>query len=86
MLNFLFTWSLQITVDTDRTVVAFYKFLKKNASIPFKLQKPASPPKSESTDAKETPESSTPSPPKSESTDAKETPKTSTPSDLKDEL
>ncbi|PON76813.1 Protein disulfide isomerase [Parasponia andersonii] len=49
-----------ITVDTDRTVVAFYKFLKKNASIPFKLQKPASPPKSESTDAKETPKSSTP--------------------------
>nr|QVL22810.1 protein disulfide isomerase precursor 1 [Viola betonicifolia] len=31
-----------ITVDTDRTVVAFYKFLKKNAAIPFKLQKPAS--------------------------------------------
>ncbi|PIN09703.1 Protein disulfide isomerase (prolyl 4-hydroxylase beta subunit) [Handroanthus impetiginosus] len=31
-----------ITVETDRTVVAFYKFLKKHASIPFKLQKPAS--------------------------------------------
>ncbi|KAL2593659.1 hypothetical protein AAZV13_12G142300 [Glycine max] len=31
-----------ITVDTDRTVVAFYKFLKKHASIPFKLQKPTS--------------------------------------------
>ncbi|CAL1366721.1 unnamed protein product [Linum trigynum] len=31
-----------ITVDTDRTVVAFYKFIKKRASIPFKLQKPAS--------------------------------------------
>ncbi|KAF7149076.1 hypothetical protein RHSIM_Rhsim03G0120800 [Rhododendron simsii] len=30
-----------ITFDTDRTVVAFYKFLKKHASIPFKLQKPA---------------------------------------------
>ncbi|KAL6586499.1 Protein disulfide isomerase-like 1-3 [Orobanche minor] len=29
-----------ITFDTDRTVVAFYKFLKKHASIPFKLQKP----------------------------------------------
>ncbi|XP_071734861.1 protein disulfide isomerase-like 1-4 [Rutidosis leptorrhynchoides] len=29
-----------ITVDVDRTVVAFYKFLKKHASIPFKLQKP----------------------------------------------
>ncbi|KAK8683582.1 hypothetical protein V6N13_039639 [Hibiscus sabdariffa] len=31
-----------ITVDTDRTVVAFYKFLKKHASIPFKLRKPVS--------------------------------------------
>ncbi|KAG0502257.1 hypothetical protein HPP92_002329 [Vanilla planifolia] len=30
-----------ITVDADRTVVAFYKFLKKHASIPFKLQKPS---------------------------------------------
>ncbi|KAG9445584.1 hypothetical protein H6P81_011712 [Aristolochia fimbriata] len=29
-----------VTVDSDRTVVAFYKFLKKNASIPFKLQRP----------------------------------------------
>ncbi|KAI3809532.1 hypothetical protein L1987_25509 [Smallanthus sonchifolius] len=36
-----------ITVDVDRTVVAFYKFLKKHASIPFKLQKPTY------TDAKE---------------------------------
>ncbi|KAL4284293.1 hypothetical protein GQ457_16G011360 [Hibiscus cannabinus] len=36
-----------ITVDTDRTVVAFYKFLKKHASIPFKLQKPVSAPKGE---------------------------------------
>ncbi|KAK2643338.1 hypothetical protein Ddye_025101 [Dipteronia dyeriana] len=43
------------TVDTDRTVVAFYKFLKKHASIPFKIQKPASvpAPKSEASDAKE---------------------------------
>ncbi|KAL1552756.1 protein disulfide-isomerase [Salvia divinorum] len=32
-----------ITFEDDRTVVAFYKFLKKHASIPFKLQKPASP-------------------------------------------
>ncbi|GAV66397.1 Thioredoxin domain-containing protein/Thioredoxin_6 domain-containing protein [Cephalotus follicularis] len=47
-----------ITVDTDRTVVAFYKFLKKHASIPFKLQKPASTPKFEATDAKESHESS----------------------------
>lgn len=31
-----------ITFEDDRTVVAFYKFLKKHASIPFKLQKPAS--------------------------------------------
>ncbi|KAI4322259.1 hypothetical protein L6164_021970 [Bauhinia variegata] len=42
-----------ITVDTDRTVVALYKFLKKNASIPFKLQKPESTPKDGSFDAKE---------------------------------
>lgn len=46
-----------ITVDTDRTVVAFYKFLKKHASIPFKLQKPTTPAKPESPDAKETPAS-----------------------------
>lgn len=31
-----------ITCDTDRTVVAYYKFLKKHASIPFKLQQPVS--------------------------------------------
>lgn len=31
-----------ITVETDRTVVAFYKFIKKHAAIPFKLQKPVS--------------------------------------------
>ncbi|CAN8254551.1 unnamed protein product [Cochlearia groenlandica] len=30
-----------ITVDVDRTVVEIYKFLKKHASIPFKLEKPA---------------------------------------------
>ncbi|KAI6685784.1 hypothetical protein NL676_031697 [Syzygium grande] len=42
-----------ITVDTDRTVVALYKFLKKHASIPFKLQKPASTPTPAATDAKE---------------------------------
>lgn len=46
-------WCVQITVETDRTVVAFYKFLKKNASIPFKLQKPTSTPKPASSDAKE---------------------------------
>ncbi|XP_018819528.1 protein disulfide isomerase-like 1-4 [Juglans regia] len=48
-----------ITVDTDRTVVAFYKFLKKHASIPFKLQKPTSTPKSENPDAKDSHERST---------------------------
>ncbi|KAJ0255372.1 Protein disulfide isomerase-like 1-3 [Hirschfeldia incana] len=32
-----------ITVDVDRTVVELYKFLKKHASIPFKLAKPATP-------------------------------------------
>ncbi|KAK8598392.1 hypothetical protein V6N13_094363 [Hibiscus sabdariffa] len=36
-----------ITVDTDRIVVTFYKFVKKHASIPFKLQKPISAPKGE---------------------------------------
>ncbi|XP_058094446.1 protein disulfide isomerase-like 1-4 [Magnolia sinica] len=36
-----------ITVDTDRTVVAFYKFIKKHASIPFKLQRPVSAAKTE---------------------------------------
>jgi len=35
----------QITVDADRTVAALYKFLKKHASIPFKLQKLTSMPK-----------------------------------------
>ncbi|KAI3722013.1 hypothetical protein L2E82_33036 [Cichorium intybus] len=29
-----------ITVDVDRTVVGFYKFIKKHAVVPFKLQKP----------------------------------------------
>lgn len=47
------SYSGQITVDTDRTVVALYKFLKKHASIPFKLQKPASTPTPAATDAKE---------------------------------
>ncbi|OAY51627.1 protein disulfide isomerase-like 1-4 isoform X2 [Manihot esculenta] len=37
-----------LTVDTDRTVVALYKFIKEHASIPFKLRKPASTPKSKS--------------------------------------
>lgn len=49
-----------ITVDSDRTVVALYKFLKKNASIPFKLQKPAaSTPKPATTDTKESEETVT---------------------------
>ncbi|KAL4591221.1 hypothetical protein LXL04_004175 [Taraxacum kok-saghyz] len=48
-------------VDTDRTVKAFYKFLKQHAAIPFKLQKPESTqkPEPESTQKpKPTPESS----------------------------
>ncbi|TKY48522.1 disulfide isomerase 1-4 [Spatholobus suberectus] len=60
-----------ITVDTDRTVVAFYKFLKKHASIPFKLQKPTSTSESESSGAKG-------------GSDAKES--QSSNSDVKDEL
>ncbi|KAL2507523.1 Protein disulfide isomerase-like 1-4 [Forsythia ovata] len=42
-----------VTVDADRTVVAFYKFLKKHASIPFKLEKPTSTPASEDSNAKQ---------------------------------
>lgn len=41
-----------IPVDSDRTVVALYKFIKKHATIPFKLPKPAS-----STTTSESPES-----------------------------
>ncbi|KAI3849768.1 hypothetical protein MKW98_026682 [Papaver atlanticum] len=33
-----------LTVEVDRTVVAFYKYIKKHASIPFKLQKPEAAP------------------------------------------
>lgn len=53
------TWCWQITVDTDRTVVAFYKFLKKHASIPFKLQKPESTPKADASASKESVEGTT---------------------------
>lgn len=42
-----------IPVEADRTVVALYKFIKKHASIPFKLPKPASSTTSESFEAKE---------------------------------
>ncbi|XWS74274.1 hypothetical protein CRYUN_Cryun02cG0200900 [Craigia yunnanensis] len=63
-----------ITVDTDRTVVAFYKFMKKHASIPFKLQKPVSAPKDEPASTPETKYS-----------DSKESDKSSS-ADLKDEL
>ncbi|XP_022970462.1 protein disulfide isomerase-like 1-4 [Cucurbita maxima] len=63
-----------ITVDTDRTVVAFYKFLKKNASIPFKLQKPvSSSAKAEDGEGKS-------------GDDAKESGKKSSTTDVKDEL
>ncbi|KAI7990089.1 Protein disulfide isomerase-like 1-4 [Camellia lanceoleosa] len=47
-----------ITVDTDRTVVELYKFLKKHASTPFKLQKPVSTTKPESSDTNESSKSS----------------------------
>ncbi|XP_010520368.1 PREDICTED: protein disulfide isomerase-like 1-4 [Tarenaya hassleriana] len=62
-----------ITVETDRTVVALYKFLRKHASIPFKLEKPtaASAPRTED-------EESTPKAKSSESSQ--------TLSDPKDEL
>jgi len=69
----------QITVDTDRTVVAFYKFLRKHATIPFKLEKPAS------TESPKTAEST----PKVETTETKESPDSTTKSsqsDSKDEL
>jgi protein disulfide-isomerase A1 len=33
---------LQITFEGDRTVVEMYKFIKKHASIPFKLKRPDS--------------------------------------------
>lgn len=46
-------WVLQITFDGDRTLVAFYKFLKKYASIPFKLKKPASYQSSNGAEAKD---------------------------------
>lgn len=48
---------LQITVDTDRTVVAFYKFLKKHASTPFKIQKPGSTQKTTESNASSSQES-----------------------------
>lgn len=48
-----------ITVDTDRTVVAFYKFLKRHASTLFKIQKPASTRKTTDTDASPSQESTT---------------------------
>ncbi|KAL7612115.1 protein disulfide isomerase-like 1-4 [Lactuca sativa] len=66
-----------ITVDTDRTVKAFYKFLKQHAAIPFKLQKPESTqkPQTESTQKLET-----------ESTQKPESTQESSNQDLKDEL
>ncbi|XP_031113538.1 protein disulfide isomerase-like 1-4 [Ipomoea triloba] len=42
-----------IAVDSARTVVAFYKFIKKHAAIPFKLQKPSTSTSSEKTEVKE---------------------------------
>ncbi|KAE8700838.1 Protein disulfide isomerase-like 1-4 [Hibiscus syriacus] len=46
-----------IKVNAERSVVAYYKFLKKHASIPFKLQKPFSTPKDEPASDHETKES-----------------------------
>lgn len=48
-----------IPVETERTVVGLYKFLKKHASIPFKLQKTVSSPASDDSKAKEDVKSST---------------------------
>ncbi|XP_073056248.1 protein disulfide isomerase-like 1-4 [Primulina eburnea] len=48
-----------IPVETERTVVSLYKFLKKHASIPFKLQKPVFSPASGDSNAKEDIKSST---------------------------
>ncbi|KAK7404726.1 hypothetical protein VNO78_05682 [Psophocarpus tetragonolobus] len=50
-----------IPVDVDRTVVAFYKFLRKHASIPFQLQKSTSisKPANDSSDVKESQSSGT---------------------------
>ncbi|KAL8486528.1 hypothetical protein ACS0TY_023282 [Phlomoides rotata] len=83
---------LEIPVDADRTVVAFYKFIKKYASIPFKLQKPApSPASSEDSLAKQDTKTSTSDEPvsssdSSENSQAKKGTKISTGNVLKDEL
>ncbi|GAB4859219.1 Protein disulfide isomerase-like 1-4 [Ancistrocladus abbreviatus] len=47
-----------ITVETDRTVVALYKFIKKHASVPFKLEKPTIAPKQEGSDSLQSSQSS----------------------------
>lgn len=36
---FVFAIPLQITFEGERTVVDMYKFIKKHASIPFKLKR-----------------------------------------------
>ncbi|KAF3536964.1 hypothetical protein F2Q69_00019221 [Brassica cretica] len=74
------TSSEPITVDADRTVVAFYKFMRKHATIPFKLEKPAA-----STESPKATESTS----KVETTETKGKPESttkSTESDSKDEL
>ncbi|WZZ31331.1 hypothetical protein YC2023_014732 [Brassica napus] len=74
------SWLQTITVDADRTVVAFYKFMRKHATIPFKLEKPAA-----STESPKATEST----PKVETTETKGKPESttkSTESDSKDEL
>ncbi|KAG6415411.1 hypothetical protein SASPL_122822 [Salvia splendens] len=50
-----------IPVESERTVVAFYKFIKKHASIPFKLPKPSSSPASSSDDSHAKEDATTPS-------------------------
>ena len=42
LIQFVFAKLLQITFEGDRTVVEMYKFIKKHASIPFKLKRPDS--------------------------------------------
>lgn len=37
----LFTSTLQMLVDTDGTLKALYKFIKKHANTPFKIERPA---------------------------------------------
>ena len=42
LFNLAVRYCVQITFEGDRTVVEMYKFIKKHASIPFKLKRPDS--------------------------------------------